>query len=73
MGMTLFYCVRREGKSTEILDPADQPLTIDADGALRFEEGTPRFDGALTLARPAAAGVRRDAAASRCRGGRPRR
>jgi large subunit ribosomal protein L24 len=36
------------------LDPADRPLSIEADGALRLEENSPRFDGTLTLARPAA-------------------
>jgi len=35
------------------IDPSDRPLTVEADGALRIERGTPRFDGALTLARPA--------------------
>ncbi|MGA2125194.1 MAG: AsmA family protein [Xanthobacteraceae bacterium] len=34
------------------IDPSDRPLTVEADGALRIEQGTPRFDGALTLARP---------------------
>ena len=36
------------------LDPADHPLAIEADGALRLEESAPRFDGTLTLSRPAA-------------------
>lgn len=36
------------------LDPADRPLAIEADGALRLEENSPRFDGTLTLSRPAA-------------------
>jgi large subunit ribosomal protein L24 len=35
------------------LDPSDRLLTVEADGMLRFERGSPRFDGALTLARPA--------------------
>ena len=38
------------------LDPADHPLAIEADGALRLEENAPRFDGTLTLSRPAAIG-----------------
>jgi large subunit ribosomal protein L24 len=36
------------------LDPADHPLAVEADGALRLEENAPRFDGTLTLSRPAA-------------------
>jgi large subunit ribosomal protein L24 len=36
------------------LDPSDHPLAIEADGALRFEDTSPRFDGTLTLARPVA-------------------
>ncbi|MEA2878978.1 MAG: hypothetical protein QOF14_4174, partial [Hyphomicrobiales bacterium] len=36
------------------LDPADRPVSIEADGALRLEESSPRFDGTLTLARPVA-------------------
>ena len=36
------------------IDPADHPLAIEADGALRLEENAPRFDGTLTLSRPAA-------------------
>ena len=35
------------------LDPSDRPVTVEADGMLRFDRGSPRFDGALTLARPA--------------------
>ena len=38
------------------IDPTDQPLAIEADGAVRFDDGTPRFDGALTLVRPVVAG-----------------
>jgi large subunit ribosomal protein L24 len=34
------------------LDP-DWATSIDTDGMLRFEDGAPRFEGALTLARPA--------------------
>lgn len=36
------------------LDPSDRPLTIEADGALRLEANSPRFDGTLTLSRLAA-------------------
>jgi len=36
------------------LDPADRPVSIEVDGALRLEESSPRFDGTLTLARPVA-------------------
>jgi len=39
------------------LDPSDRPLAIEADGALRLEDGSPRFEGTLTLARPAVAGT----------------
>ena len=31
----------------------ERPLTVEADGLLAFERGTPRFDGALSLSRPA--------------------
>ena len=33
----------------------ERPLTVEADGLLAFERGGPRFDGALTLSRPAGA------------------
>ena len=33
----------------------EQPLTVDADGLLAFDGNAPRFDGVLTLARPAGA------------------
>ena len=36
------------------IDPSDHPLAIEAEGALRLEDNSPRFDGTLTLARPAA-------------------
>lgn len=36
------------------VDPADQPVTIEADGTLRLEENAPRFEGTLTLSRLAA-------------------
>ncbi len=42
------------------LDP-DRPFVVDTDGMLRFENGSPRFEGPLTLARRAAPA---DAAAS---------
>jgi large subunit ribosomal protein L24 len=36
------------------LDPSDRPLAIEADGALKLEDNSPRFDGALTVSRLAA-------------------
>ena len=36
------------------LDPSDHPFAIEADGAIRVESGSPRFDGTLTLSRLAA-------------------
>jgi uncharacterized protein involved in outer membrane biogenesis len=36
------------------LDPSDHPLAVEADGTLRLEENSPRFEGSLTLARPIA-------------------
>ncbi len=39
------------------VDPSDRPLTAEIDGALNFDRGVPRFDGALTLARPAGAAL----------------
>jgi len=38
------------------VDPADHPVVIEADGALRFENGAPQFDGAMTVARTAVEG-----------------
>ena len=38
------------------IEPADHPFAIEAEGALRIEESAPRFDGTLTLSRPAAVG-----------------
>jgi large subunit ribosomal protein L24 len=35
----------------------ERPLNVEADGMLAFDNGSPRFDGALTLLRPAAAVV----------------
>ena len=34
------------------IDPAEAPLSIDLDGLLTFDNRSPRFDGALVLARP---------------------
>jgi len=34
------------------LDPSDRALTVNLDGELGFERGTPQFDGTLALARP---------------------
>lgn len=33
------------------VDPAERPMTFDADGTLRFENGAPQFEGGLTLTR----------------------
>jgi len=33
------------------VDPIDRPLTVDADVAIAIDNGTPRFDGSLQLAR----------------------
>jgi len=35
------------------IDPADRPLTVETDGALRIDNGRPVYEGKLTLARPA--------------------
>lgn len=35
------------------LETAERPLTVEADGLLAFEDGSPRYEGALVLARPA--------------------
>lgn len=35
------------------LDTAERPLSFEADGLFAFEQGAPRFDGALKLSRPA--------------------
>ncbi len=35
------------------VNDSDWPLNVDADGLLAFERGSPRFDGSVTLARPA--------------------
>lgn len=40
------------------LDPVAEPLAIEADGALRFEENSPRFDGTLNVSRPVVAASR---------------
>ena len=37
------------------LDPSDRPLAIEADGTLKLEDNSPRFDGTLTVSRLAAA------------------
>jgi uncharacterized protein involved in outer membrane biogenesis len=37
------------------LDPVNQPLAIEADGALRFDDSAPRFDGTLNVSRPVVA------------------
>jgi large subunit ribosomal protein L24 len=38
--------------------PADHPLTIEADGALSFAGGEPRFDGTASLSQPVGIGSR---------------
>jgi AsmA-like protein len=35
------------------VNPSDQPLTVETDGTLSVEAGRPRYEGTLTLARPA--------------------
>lgn len=36
------------------VDPAEKPLSVDFDGILNFDNRVPRFDGAVTVARPPA-------------------
>ena len=56
------------------LDPADRPLAIEADGTLKLEENSPRFDGTLTISRLAASGRReRSRQRRQFRGARARR
>jgi large subunit ribosomal protein L24 len=45
-----------DGKGTRlrfIADPGERPLSADLDGVLTFENAVPKFEGGLTLARPA--------------------
>jgi uncharacterized protein involved in outer membrane biogenesis len=35
------------------IDPSDRLVAVEADGMLRFERNSPRFEGALSIARPA--------------------
>ncbi len=35
------------------IDPSDRPLSLEADGTVSLQERSPRFEGALTVARPA--------------------
>ncbi len=45
-----------DGKGTRvrfIADPGERPLLADLDGVLTFDNSVPRFEGGLTLARPA--------------------
>lgn len=47
-----------DGNGTRVrltVDPGEKPLSIDFDGILNFDNRMPRFDGAVTLARPAGA------------------
>jgi len=37
------------------LEPAERPLTVEIDGMLQMEQGSPRYDGSVTLSRPAGA------------------
>src|SRR5262249_47771175 len=46
----------QDGNGTRVhlnIDPGQRPLAIDLDGVLAFEQRAPRFDGSVTLARPA--------------------
>jgi large subunit ribosomal protein L24 len=45
------------------LDPVNQPLAIEADGTLRFDDSSPHFDGMLTVSRPVVAAAARGAVA----------
>ncbi len=38
------------------IEPADHPLAIEAEGAVRLDDNAPRFEGTLALSRPAAVG-----------------
>ena len=47
----------QDGNGTRVhlnIEPGQRPLAIDFDGVLAFEQRAPRFDGSVTLARPAA-------------------
>lgn len=49
-----------DGRGTRLrltLDPGERPLAADLDGVLAFDAAAPAFEGALTLARPAAGGA----------------
>jgi large subunit ribosomal protein L24 len=49
-----------DGRGTRLrlsLDPGERPLAADFDGVLAFDAAAPAFEGALTLARPAAGGT----------------
>lgn len=39
------------------LEAVDRPLIVDTDGVLRIDDASPRFEGALALARPAGAAL----------------
>ncbi len=50
-----------DGNGTRVhlmIDPGQQPLSIDLDGVLAFDARAPRFEGAIALARPAAVKVK---------------
>jgi uncharacterized protein YhdP len=40
------------------IDPLDKPLAVEADGMLSFAGAAPRFDGSLTMSRPAGIALR---------------
>ncbi len=40
------------------IDPVNRPLSIEAEGALTFAAGSPKFDGGLTLSRPVGVALR---------------
>jgi large subunit ribosomal protein L24 len=47
----------QDGNGTRVhfnIDPGQRALAVDLDGVLTFEQRAPRFDGSLTVARPAA-------------------
>ena len=49
-----------DGRGTRLrlsLDPGERALAADLDGVLAFDAAAPAFEGALTLARPAASGA----------------
>ena len=43
------------------IDPVNRPLSIETDGVLTLADGTPHFDGTLSLAKPVGIGLRGNA------------